>query len=161
MIPAFAGWFLREGESIALIASAQDQLETALEHLVRIALDNVIGGYVGVVPAAAAGKPMRTIPMIGTDTVEAQLASNKLDWTLLDVRDADERAESKIEQSRHIYVGELNERWQELDRDHSYTVMCASGMRATVAAGWLDAHGFENVDVYLGSMGAWKARHGK
>ncbi len=161
MIPAFAGCFLREGESIALIASAQDQLETALEHLVRIALDNVIGGYVGVVPAAAAGKPMRTIPMIGTDTVEAQLASNKLDWTLLDVRDADERAESKIEQSRHIYVGELNERWQELDRDHSYTVMCASGMRATVAAGWLDAHGFENVDVYLGSMGAWKARHGK
>jgi len=160
MIPAFAGWFLREGESIALIASAQDQLETALEHLVRIALDNVIGGYVGVVPAAAAGKPMRTIPMIGTDTVEAQLASNKLDWTLLDVRDADERAESKIEQSRHIYVGELNERWQELDRDHSYTVMCASGMRATVAAGWLDAHGFENVDVYLGSMGAWMARHG-
>jgi len=161
MIPAFAGWFLREGESIALIASAQDQLETALEHLVRIALDNVIGGYVGVVPAAAAGKPMRTIPMIGTDTVEARLASNKLDWTLLDVRDADERAESKIEQSRHIYVGELNERWQELDRDHSYTVMCASGMRATVAAGWLDAHGFEKVDVYLGSMGAWKARHGK
>src|SRR5690606_19044137 len=99
-----AGWFLREGESIALIASAQDQLETAMEHLVRIALDKMVGGYVGVVPAAAVGKRMRTIPMIDTDKVEARLAANDTDWTLLDVRDADERSESKIEQSQHIYV---------------------------------------------------------
>jgi hydroxyacylglutathione hydrolase len=28
-----------------------------------------------------------------------------------------------------------------------------------VAAGWLDAHGFDHLDVYLGSMGAWKAAH--
>ena len=35
--------------------------------------------------------------------------------------------------------------------------MCASGMRATVAAGWLASRGFENLDIYLGSMGAWKA----
>ena len=159
MIPAFAGWFLREGESIALIASAHDQLETAVEHLVRIALDNVVGGYVGVVPAAAAGQPMCSMLMVNTDTVEARLTANGADWSLLDVRDADERAEAKIEDSLHIYVGELNERWRELNPDRSYTLMCASGMRATVASGWLEAHGFKDVDVYLGSMGAWKAKH--
>jgi hydroxyacylglutathione hydrolase len=38
--------------------------------------------------------------------------------------------------------------------------MCASGMRATVAAGWLAARGFDHLDIYLGSMGAWKAAHG-
>ncbi|WP_228242786.1 rhodanese-like domain-containing protein [Porphyrobacter sp. GA68] len=37
--------------------------------------------------------------------------------------------------------------------------MCASGMRATVAAGWLASRGFGKLDVYLGSMGAWKAAH--
>ena len=38
-------------------------------------------------------------------------------------------------------------------------LMCASGMRATVAAGWLASRGFEKLDIYLGSMGAWKAAH--
>ncbi|QDM40381.1 MBL fold metallo-hydrolase [Altererythrobacter sp. TH136] len=157
MVPAFAGWFIREGETVALIGSAHDQLEEAMEHLVRIALDNVLGGYVGVVPAAAEGTPMRLIPMIDTETVERRLAGDRADWTLLDVRDADERAEESIEGSHHIYVGELNDRWRELDPSRRYTLMCASGMRATIAAGWLESKGVAKVDVYLGSMGAWKA----
>lgn len=159
MIPAFAGWFLREKESLTLVASAQDQLHTAMEHLVRIALDNINGGYVGIVPAAAAGKSMCSIPMVDTRTVEQRLREADQNWTLLDVRDANERSEYAIEGSRHIYVGELNDRWQDLDPKGHYTLMCASGMRATVAAGWLQAHGFDQVDVYLGSMGAWKAAY--
>lgn len=160
MIPAFAGWFIAEGESIALIASDNGQLATAMEHLVRIALDNVVGAYVGVVPAAAQGKTMEHIPMIGTDTVERRVSQAPDGWTLLDVRAADERDAAAIEGSRHIYVGELNDRWQELDKRGDYTLMCASGMRATVAAGWLASKGFENLDIYLGSMGAWQSAHG-
>lgn len=159
MIPAFAGWFIAEGETVALVASSHDQLAAAMEHLTRIALDNIVGGYVGVVPAAASGTTMRSIPMIGTDEVESRLQEKRDDWTLLDVRDADERQAEAIKGSRHIYVGELNEKWKDLDRGQHYTLMCASGMRATVAAGWLNANGFDNLDVYLGSMGAWKAAH--
>jgi hydroxyacylglutathione hydrolase len=160
MISAFAGWFIREGESVALIASDEDQLEAAMRHLARIALDNIEGGYVGVVPAAAQGKSMRTIPMIGTEEVERRLEGGKDGWTLLDVRDANERAQNAIEGSEHIYVGELNERYRDLDPARHYTLMCASGMRATVAAGWLASRGVEKLDIYLGSMGAWKAAHG-
>ena len=159
MISAFAGWFIRDGESVALIASDEDQLEAAMTHLVRIALDDIQGGYAGVVPAAAQGKPMRTIPMIGTEEVERRLESAKDSWTLVDVRDADECAQNAIEGSEHIYVGELNERYHDLDPAQHYTLMCASGMRAMVAAGWLASRGFDRLDVYLGSMGAWKAAH--
>lgn len=159
MISAFAGWFIRVGESLALVASDEGQLEAAMTHLVRISVDNVLGGYVGVVPAAAQGHDMKTIPMIGTEEVEKRLESRHTDWTLLDVRDADERDESAIDGSQHIYVGELNERYAELDPAKRYTLMCASGMRATVAAGWLASRGFDRLDVYLGSMGAWKADH--
>lgn len=158
MISAFAGWFIGEGESLALIASDEEQLATAMEHLVRIALDNVVGGYVGVVPAAAQGQEMEQTPMIDTSEIEDRL-HNAENWTLLDVRDADERATTAIEGSQHIYVGELNERWRELDKNHHYTLMCASGARATVAAGWLASRGFDKLDIYLGSMGAWKAAH--
>src|SRR3546814_9085146 len=78
MISAFAGWFFREGERIALVASDEDQLEAAMTHLTRIALDRVVGGYVGVVPAAAQGKAMRNIPMIGTAEVARDRKSTRL-----------------------------------------------------------------------------------
>lgn len=158
MIPAFAGWFISEGQSVALIASDEAQLATAMTHLVRIALDNIVGGYVGIVPAAAQGKEMQKTPMIGTTEVEDRL-NNASGWTLLDVRDDDERADSAIEGSQHIYVGHLNEQWHKLDKDRRYTLMCASGARATIAAGWLASKGFEHLDIYLGSMGAWQAAH--
>lgn len=159
MISAFAGWFIREGDTVGLVGSDEDQLEAALTHLVRIALDNVVGGYVGVVPAAAQGRRMDTIPMIATPEVAERVARPADDWTLLDVRDADERAKGSIDGSQHIYVGELSTRWKDLVRSRHYTLMCASGMRATVAAGWLASRGFDNLDIYLGSMGAWKAAH--
>src|SRR3546814_13655648 len=81
-----------------------------MTHLTRIALDRVVGGYVGVVPAAAQGKAMRNIPMIGTAEVERRLASEDANWTLLDVRDADERSQGAIDRSQHIYIGEQSER---------------------------------------------------
>ena len=158
MLPAFAGWFIEEGQSLALIASDEDQLATAMEHLVRIAFDNIVGGYVGVVPAAAQGEQMQRTLMIDTTEVESRL-NNAQSWTLLDVRDIDERNANAIEGSQHIYVGHLNERWRELDQSRHYTLMCASGARATIAAGWLASRGFEHIDIYLGSMGAWQATH--
>lgn len=158
MLPAFAGWFIEEGQSLALIASDEKQLATAMEHLVRIAFDNIVGGYVGVVPAAAQGEQMQRTPMIDTTEVESRL-NNTQNWTLLDVRDIDERNTNAIEGSQHIYVGHLNERWRELDQSRHYTLMCASGARATIAAGWLTSRGFEHIDIYLGSMGAWQATH--
>ncbi|WP_211181204.1 rhodanese-like domain-containing protein, partial [Psychrobacter celer] len=158
MLPAFAGWFIEEGQSLALIASDEEQLATAMAHLVRIALDNVVGGYVGVVPAAAKSEQMQQTPMINTSEVEDRLTEAE-NWTLLDVRDIDERNANAIEGSNHIYVGHLNERWHELDQNRHYTLMCASGARATIAAGWLASRGFEHIDIYLGSMGAWQAAH--
>src|SRR3546814_7077563 len=67
-----------------------------------------------------------------------------------DLRDADERAQAAIEGSQHIYVGQLNERYRDLDPAKRYTLMCASGMRATVAAGWLASRGFDKLGVYTG-----------
>lgn len=158
MIPAFAGWFIQEGQSVVLIASDEAQLATAMEHLVRIALDHIVGGYVGVLPAAAQGEALPSVPMIGTTEVKARLNSAD-DWTLLDVRDIDERETVAIEGTEHIYVGHLNERWQKLDPSRRYTLMCASGARATIAAGWLASRGFAHLDIYAGSMGAWQAAH--
>lgn len=155
MISAFAGWFIREGETVVLVGADEGQLCEAMSHLTRIGVDNILGGYNGVVPAAANGIGMDSIAMIDTVAVKSRLEKEEANWTLLDVRDAEERANNAIETSKHIYVGELNERWTELDKQRHFTLMCASGMRASVAAGWLASQGFKQLDIYLGSMGAW------
>jgi len=155
MISAFAGWFIREGETVVLVGADEDQLSEAMSHLTRIGVDNILGGYNGVVPAAANGIGMDSIAMIDTVAVKSRLEKEEANWTLLDVRDAEERANMAIQTSEHIYVGELNERWTELDKQRHFTLMCASGMRASVAAGWLASQGFKQLDIYLGTMGAW------
>lgn len=157
MVPAFAGWFVGEDETVALVGASEDQLQTATEHLVRMGLDRIAGGYTGIVPAAAQGVELAQIPMIQTPEVRRRLSEKPEDWTLLDVRAADEVEETPMPGATHIYAGHLNERWRELDPDAAYTLMCASGMRATIAASWLASRGFSKVDVYLGSMGAWQA----
>lgn len=157
MLSAFAGWFIGENDSLALIAGDESQLKQARIHLMRIGLDKVKGGYTGMVEAAAKGRNLSRTAMIDADEVERRLRQEESDWTLLDVRAKDEVEAGHIEGSKAIYIGHLNEEWQNLDRNQSFTLMCASGMRATVAAGWLHARGFANVDVFLGSMGAWKS----
>ena len=78
------------------------------------------------------------------------------DWRLLDVRGEDEARASRIEGSEHLYLGRLPERLETLDKALHYTVMCGSGARATIAASILLNAGFRHVDLFLGSMGAWK-----
>ncbi|MEE2565896.1 MBL fold metallo-hydrolase [Hyphobacterium marinum] len=157
MIPAFAGWFIKEGQRVALIANTETDLRVAMAHLVRMGLDDVVGGYSSVINAIAAGHDFRSLPTIGTEQVRERLEDNRDTWTLLDVRAADEVKENRIEGAAHIYAGELNEAWTDLDPGRAYTVMCASGKRATIAASWLASKGFGSVDIYLGSMGAWTA----
>lgn len=126
----------------------------------RIGLDHVLGGYTGIVNAAAKGRSLQSIAMIDTATVKRRLQDALGDWILLDVRARGEIDESSIEAAQHVYLGHLNRKWNDLDKHKHYTVMCASGMRASIGAGWLKSRGFKNIDIYLGSIGAWQAAHG-
>ena len=157
MLPAFAGWFVRDGDSVALIADDENQLSGALEHLRRIGLDDILGGYTGIVNAAANGKKLGSIPMVDTAIVKKRIGDREANWKLLDVRAQDEVDKFQIGAAQHIYLGHLNECWKEFDANQSYTIMCASGMRASIGASWLKRNGIENVDIYIGSAGAWKS----
>ena len=55
LIPSFAGWFIAEGERIALIGDTERQLHQAMRYLVRIGLDNVVGGFADAISATAQG----------------------------------------------------------------------------------------------------------
>jgi len=157
MISAFAGWFLEPDDSILLVADGPEQAADAAMHLARIGYDNV-RGFVGpnLVAWAASGGDFNTIRVVDTDEVAERLVNAPADWTLLDVRSEREIEDDRIEPSTAVPIGELPRRMGELDAAGAFTVMCGSGARATVAASLLLRGGFARVDLFLGSLAAWK-----
>lgn len=157
MIPAFAGWFLDEDSRLILIADDMAQAQEAAVHLGRIGFDQILGTVTNMVGLAAKGRSFQSLPLVDAKTVSQRLDQRPEEWVLLDVRAQDEVEAEPMGGAEHIYIGHLRERFRSLDVTRHYTLMCASGARATVAAGWLQAHGFTKLDIFLGSMGAWKA----
>lgn len=159
MISAFAGWILNYDDELVLIADDVEEAESAARHLGRIGFDRVVGYLAPSLPSwAAAGQAFSTLPVISADEVKERKEQSLEDWILLDVRGQDEVAAMQIDGAQHIYVGALPAEATKLPKDKRYTVMCASGARATVAASVLLRHGFHPVDLFLGSMGAWKSQ---
>ena len=158
MISAFAGWLLDADEDLVLVADGPAEAEAAARHLARIGYDGVCGYLAPSLPAwAAAGGAFSSLPVVDATAVRKRLQDRPDRWRLLDVRGEDEFRATRIPGSRNIYVGGLPDRIDALDRNESYTVMCGSGVRATIAASVLLKAGFSEVDLFLGSMGAWKS----
>ena len=162
MIAAFAGWYLQEDDALVLIADGATQAEAAARNLARIGYDDIHGYLNTAMPGwAAAGKAFLSVPVIDAGAVRERVSEQPEGWTLLDVRDRGEVSDGIVAGADTIYVGKLQEKLDGLAKDRHYTVMCASGARATIAASVLLRAGFANVDVFLGSMGAWCAAGGE
>ncbi|PJK30148.1 MBL fold metallo-hydrolase [Minwuia thermotolerans] len=157
MLAAFAGWLLDPEREIRLLAEDGRQAEESVRTLGRIGFDGVSCYAAGMVGGATQGVVFRTLPMVDTETVRRRLGDDMPNWQLLDVRSIDEFEAGHIDDAIHVYVGQLPEELGRLDRDRAVTVYCGSGKRAAIAASVLRANGFGEVDVYLGSIAAWKA----
>ncbi|WP_405230185.1 MBL fold metallo-hydrolase [Lentisalinibacter sediminis] len=155
-IAAYAGWLLEPRQRLVLVADDAAQAESAARHFARIGYDNLEGFLAPSLAAwAASGECFTAVPVVDADIVRKRLDAGNDDWTLLDVRALDEVKSAEIPDAKHIYLGKLPDALDELDRKRRYTVMCGSGTRATIAASLLLRAGFDEVDLFLGSMGAW------
>ena len=157
MISSFAGWFLEPDDEIILIAEDANQAAVATRYLARIGYDRIRGFLApSLVAWAAGGEAFGTLPVVDAATVEARLKNPPEQWELLDVRDEAEFGQASIAGARQLYVGEIQAGVDTLQKDNFYTVMCGSGARAAVAVSVLLRAGVHTVDIFLGSMGAWK-----
>ena len=76
-------------------------------------------------------------------------------FALLDVREPREVEKSRIEGSKHIPMGEIPTRVQELDPDEHIIVVCHHGMRSLSVTNWLRQQGFEKVQSMRGGIDGW------
>jgi molybdopterin/thiamine biosynthesis adenylyltransferase/rhodanese-related sulfurtransferase/molybdopterin converting factor small subunit len=77
------------------------------------------------------------------------------DLFVLDVREPHEYEINRIPGSTLIPLGELPERFTELDANREIVAQCKSGMRSARAAAFLREHGFKNVKNLKGGILAW------
>ncbi|MBC7205760.1 MAG: rhodanese-like domain-containing protein [Methyloversatilis sp.] len=83
---------------------------------------------------------------------------NREDAQVIDVREQPEWAKGRIAGSRHIPVGQLDQRIGDLEKfkERPLIVVCASGMRSASACSTLRKAGFEKVFALDGGIGAWE-----
>ena len=79
---------------------------------------------------------------------------NKETIQILDVREKDEFLFANIG-GTHLALSELAQRYQELDTEKSWVVLCHHGMRSAQAVAFLRNLGFLDVQNIAGGLEAW------
>jgi rhodanese-related sulfurtransferase len=90
-----------------------------------------------------------------TTTELAQKIKNGEKVNIIDVREDDEVAAGKIPGARHIRLGTISERLNELDKKEHYYIACRSGGRSSMACEILTENGFDVTNM-TGGMMAWE-----
>lgn len=156
-VPAFAGYLLSFDQEIALVVEDTDDVGTATTYLARIGYDRVVGFLAGGLSAwEKSGRPFDSVGSVSAEELKRRLKAGD-QFTLLDVRSEDEVNRQRLPDARHVYVGLLPDRLEEIPRDRPVVTLCDAGRRAVIAASILRKNGFGRVATVPGSMQACQA----
>jgi hydroxyacylglutathione hydrolase len=115
-----------------------------------VGIDRVLGI---LLPTDVAAELSETLPIVQGQSMGAHASGNA---TVLDVRNDDEWQEGRVPGARHIPLGELDSRVEELRAAGPLLVHCQGGTRSAIAVSVLLAHGLRNVSNVAGGYAAWK-----
>lgn len=154
-LASYAGWVIPYEKPVLLVVKDFANLNEVHKHLLRTGYDNIVGYLVGGIVAWYSNN----LPVSSNGLLTARGLKEKLDagedLVVLDVRSQDERENGYIEGSRHIYIGELRKRYNDLPKDKKIVTICGNGSRASLGSSILLMNGFPEVYTVLGSMKAW------
>ena len=96
--------------------------------------------------------------LLGIKKMTADLYINfKEPHTLVDVRSEGEWRGGRASNAIHIPLNELGQRMNRIPKGKPVVLLCASGMRSSMAATMLAKAGYASVYNFSGGMGSWYA----
>ena len=140
--PTWAGWLLPYDRPLSLLANDGERALAAVRQLAMIGLDHVRGWYG---PGAFEAWRRANGPLAVTPSIEAREAferSQRGELLLLDVRGDAEHAGGHVPGARHIPLGDLSARANELPRELPVALYCEGGTRSRIGASVLRRAGF-------------------
>ncbi|MFI8687263.1 rhodanese-like domain-containing protein [Rossellomorea sp. NPDC077527] len=87
--------------------------------------------------------------------VEELLNDENQSLNIIDVREDDEVAMGMIPSAKHISLGQIESRMNELEKTKEYIMVCRSGGRSGKAAQFLEDQGFDVINM-TGGMMSWE-----
>ncbi len=157
MLPAFAGWFLDYRRPLGLVVEDTAEVKEAVRYLYRLGYDDIPAFLEGgLLKWEVSGRGYGRIPAVHAAEIVERIKQGE-EFTILDVRGANEFAGGYLPGAVNIYLGELPNRLKEIPSPRPLVTFCGSGLRSVIAASFLQQNGFEEVEVCLGSMEACSA----
>lgn len=154
MLSGYIGYQLEYGTQIGLVVENRAMFENAWAQLQRLNYLDVAGWLEGGMEEwAIHALPFDSIPQIFVEEIKRRYDSGE-QFLLLDVRKDDEFERGSLQGAQHIFVGELQERLDEIGDTRPIVTFCGTGYRASNAASILKRNGFEEVENFLGSIRA-------
>lgn len=155
-LATWAGWVLPNDRPILLLLDAPEHGEEVVRQLLRVGFDDV-AGYVdgGMEDWMEAGLPIATLPQISIHQLRDSIESDN-ETIITDVRTLAEYNEGHIAGALNIHAGQMDDRYDELNKDDAIAIICRTAHRSSVAGSILKRHGFENVCNVSGGMTAWR-----
>ncbi len=150
-LATWLGWFVNYEKPVYLITGA-NHLARVVRILHEIGVDD-IAGYFDADEVANAGMNTQTYKEVPAAELVDPILDGKV--TLIDVRAQTEWDEGRLPNARHIMLGYLRERADEVVNGKPIVVQCRSGNRSAIAASILQAAGAENVINMTGGYRDW------
>ena len=145
----YIGWFVDYNKPLYFVPPSADQVVAVITALRAIGIDNVPAFFA----PEAARDAGQALPTMSADQLAERLPKNGL--IIVDVRGKNEYDTKHIAGAKHIPLGHLPRRMNELPKDHTLVMQCASGYRSQIAASYLRAHGFDDVVSLNDNERAW------
>ncbi len=154
------GWVVDPDRPLVLVLHRPGDWDEAVRQALRIGAEGMLLGHLrgGFGAWADAGGALESSGRVSVRELAERLDRRGSDAPLvIDVRQANEYAVGHIPGSLHITAGSLPDRLAELPRDRPIATICASGLRASVAASILRSNGFDDVSWVASGVPAWRA----
>ena len=143
--PNWCGWYLPYDQPIYLIVDSEADAKQAARDLAFIGIDNSEGYFDAEALEVWARDQGPLETTAETDWAAADRAVAEEGATLLDVRRLTEWNEGHVPGARHVHLGYLRGRADELPRDRPVALYCRTGKRSAIGASILQAEGFGDV----------------
>lgn len=151
-LATWAGWILNYETPFMLVVS-NDKANEVTRKLMRIGLDNIAGYIADVEEWSATGENLEKANMISLEELETAMANNNLQ--VVDLRGATEFNDGHIPKANHIFVGNIEQNIDKIDRTKNVVIHCQGGDRAALGYSLLKKNGFENVRNFSGGINEW------
>jgi hydroxyacylglutathione hydrolase len=146
------GWIVEYDKPFILIAQDQE-IESITRKMMRIGMDHCKGFITDIQEYVDLGYTIRSVHQMTLDEVHEHMKDSE--YTILDVRSANEFADGHIPGAINIHGGQLRNRLAELP-EGSLIVHCQGGDRSSIAMGILEQANSRTLYNVPGGFNEWK-----